>query len=151
MLLAAGALLFCAGARAAPNDCKPLVSRVAQAVGSNFDRHDEARNTFFFKIADGAEIQVRCLSGTNKSTVIYVRAASEYPPRSFYETLAKVGASVTGHTTRDVKKWAHHCHRVAKRSANGRAERGIRNVGLECRRSEARSGFLIKGPFLHQS
>lgn len=148
------ALLAGTEARAAEkpsNECRVLVGRVAHAVGRSFDRQDQAKNTFVFRLPKNAEIQVRCPSPANKAMVVYLRAEAEIPQRSFYDTLAKVGASVSGRPVRDVKKWAHRCHRVAKRLANGRAEKGRHGLKLECRRSEARSVFLIKGPFSHQS
>jgi hypothetical protein len=132
-------------------ECRILVGRVADAVGRNFDRQDQVKNTFFFKLPKDAEIQVRCQSPANKATVVYMRADADLPQRSFYDTLAKVGASVSGRPVRDVRKWAHRCHRIAKRVPTGRAERGRHGLTLECRRSEERSVFLIKGPFSHES
>lgn len=86
------------------------------------------------------------MSPAQKIPVIYLRSDHELPPRAFYATLSRIGASVTGRPARDVNKWAHRCHRVAKR-ADGHAERSRRGLNIECRRSATRSVFLIKGPF----
>jgi hypothetical protein len=150
----AAVVLCSAGARAAANpsnECKVLLARVTQAVGRSFDARDQVKNTFRFHLARGGEIEVRCLSPAHKSAVIFMRSDNEYPPRSFYAILSKVGASVSGRSAKDVNKWAHRCHRVARRTADGRAQKGRHSLNIECRRSEARSVFFIKGPFYYGS
>ena len=76
---------------------------------------------------------------------------AELPARSFYDSLAKIGSAVTGRPAKDVRKRLHRCHRVAKREADGVAERAVHGVSLECHRSEAGSTFRFKGPFPRQA
>ncbi len=150
--LLTGLLALSANAKAADAspECKALASRVAHAAGVNVDKQSEQNAAFVFKTAHGADIRVRCASESQRSAVVEVNSSAELPPRPFYDMLAKVGASVSGRSAKDVRKRVHRCHRVAKRTPNGLANRALHGVGIECHRSEAGSTFRLKGPFLRQ-
>jgi hypothetical protein len=151
-VLAAALLAPCASAVAAEPTatCKALAERVAHAAGVTLGKPDEAGKVFVLKAAHGADIHVRCRSETNRAAIVEVTTTAELPARSFYDSLARIAATVAGRPAKDVRKRLHRCHRVAKREADGTAERAVHGVSLECHRSEAGSTFRFKGPFARQ-
>jgi hypothetical protein len=151
--LVAALLASCANdaAAAEPSDaCKALAQRVAHAAGLALGKPDEAKKAFVLRAGHGADIHIRCASESNRTAIVEVASKAELPARAFYDSLAKIGAAVTGRPAKDVRKRLHKCHRVAKREADGIAERAVHGVSLECHRSEAGSSFLFKGPFPRQ-
>jgi len=157
--LALGAVLaacpFASGASAVAAEptvnCKALAERVAHAAGVSLGKADDAGKVFVLKAAHGTDIHVRCRSESNRAAIVEVTSKEELPARSFYDSLARIGAAVTGRPAKDVRKRLHRCHRVAKREADGIAERAVHGVSLECHRSEAGSTFRFKGPFPRQA
>ena len=153
MLVAGVSSTWCASAVAAEPtaNCKVLAERVAHAAAVSPGKPDETGKAFAFKAAHGADIHVRCRSDSNRAAIVEVTSEAELPARSFYDSLARIGAAVTGRPAKDVRKRLHRCHRVAKREADGIAVRAMHGVSLECHRSEAGSTFRFKGPFRRQS
>ena len=148
-VLTTGLLASCVTAVAAEpsNNCKALAQRVALAASVNLGKPDETKKAFAFKAAHGADIYVRCASEGNRTAVVEVMSKAELPARPFYDSLARIGAAVSGRPAKEVRKRLHRCHRVAKRAPGGIAQRAVHRVGLECHRSEAGSSFRFKGPF----
>lgn len=126
------------------SDCAGLAARIGKKIDVTFDHQKGAEGVVFFKNVRGAEIQLQCSANNSKKTpTISIKAPAEYPSRSFYEILGEVGGSASGLSPRYVRARAHRCHRVAKRSAEGRAHKRLHAFSFECQRSQTASIFLL--------
>lgn len=127
-----------------PPACEAIAARLARKTGAAFDVQRDSKRLVFSMSMPHADIEIRCPLDHKRRLAIVLRSDQEYPPRSFYDLLAEAGAGISSRSARHLRLRAHRCHRAARRSPDGRASKRFHSFAVECRRSAARSVFILR-------
>ncbi len=92
--------------------------------------------------AHGGQIRVTCPS--RGYPIINLSHPSEIPPRAFYDVVADTLSFATGMSAAQTRRNAHRCHRLAKRTHDGRSHRRLQSFRLECLRDANHSTFTLR-------
>jgi hypothetical protein len=127
-----------AAAQARPDGCSQHVLNLAKKlkVATKEPRAEISAE------AHGGRIRVTC--PTRGYPVITLSHPSEIPPRAFYDVVADILAFATGMSAAQTRRGAHRCHRLAKRTHDGRSHRRLQSFRLECVRDESLSTFTLR-------
>ena len=115
----------------APPQCDQMAAEVAQRIGSTLEKRSDAGDYGLGKKND-VELRLRCPVGNQRSPRIVLSWKAVYPPRSYWNTVADVGARLTGASHRRVRFSAHKCHKASLHAADGHSNTRARGLGFEC-------------------
>lgn len=90
-----------------------------------------------------AHVSISCPRRGSRPT-IHLSYPSEYPPESFYDEIGRISAGAAGHRADLMELRAHRCHRAAKRTLNGHAQKTFGTLRIACDRGVSHSSFTIR-------
>jgi hypothetical protein len=143
--MAAAALVLCSQQAHAEQPrkagCSERSSELAGKLGLVAE-HQRNPADFTAKFDDG-RIRIVCSKSATWPTIV-LNYPAEYPPKSFYELVAKAASSVSKRPPERARLRAHLCHRAAKRTPNGHSHTRLESFRLECVRTLTRSTFVLR-------
>lgn len=113
------------------DECDALAAEVIARTGAAFDRRSDLAHMVHLKHPNASALSVQCASGAYGAGVGSSWDGA-YPPRSFYDLIARAGAAVTKAPAEDIRQGAMKCQQAALKSDDELAEMTFKGIRFEC-------------------